>query len=113
MKELKDYTIGEAMLICESADDMCWIHKKNADYSNADCMERCLFYDANLKNIDGCRMRQLEVPAYWNVKIKPLGEYTINELITRCYSREGQCEGCFLKPLCEVMDKEKPGNWNI
>lgn len=113
MKELKDYTIGEVMLICESADNMCWIHKKNADYPNADCMERCLFYDASNEENTPCKIGCYEIPAYWDILNKSLGEYTANELMKRCHNRDKQCKGCFLKPLCDAAKEGKPGNWNI
>lgn len=113
MKKLRDYTIGEAMLICEAADDICWIHKKRPDDPSDSYMERCPFYTAGSDDEDICRIQQLREPAYWDVQAKPIAQYTVNEMITRCYGRNGNCEGCFLSPLCDVMDREKPLSWDI
>ena len=112
-KELKKYTIGEAMEICGKADSVCWIHGKHHDYPNADYMERCPFYDASSDD-EPCIISRGHEPADWDVQIKPLDEYTIKELVTKCYRHKADCNKlCMFAPVCKELRVKAPANWDI
>ncbi len=112
-KELKDYTISEAMEICSRADDTCWLHSKNPDYPNADCMERCPFYEAD-RTGDGCKLMRGSEPVDWNVQRKPLGEYTINEWTRKCFQNATDCnKNCMFGPVCGELRIKEPAHWDI
>lgn len=112
-KELKDYKIGEAMEICNAADSSCWMHIKDSEYPNIDCMERCPFYETSRTGGE-CKLKSDSEPVNWNVQRKPIGEYTINEWIRRCYENKADCNrDCMFGPVCKETRIKAPAYWEV
>lgn len=111
MKELKDYTIGEIMLMCQEATAECYIMKKHPDYPTTIVQEKCPMHRTAGR---GCLLLSAEVPGEWDIPVKPLGEYSLKDMRGHCANMEKPCKyKCIFGDICRDIMEKAPEDWEI